>query len=359
MKYFTRELLARCRSLDDDVAESAAEEWEEAIARYNDRLGGIRSRLPLDVRKLLADVTLHDATVLVRTISSGANVDSATLRVRLEGSESKPGEVLELHYSLVRGSAFEVFPRPSECLQEGQASDLILYDEFELDEQSGIFMHSLLLADGSEMRFRFRQLRILRNYIHHQEPLALRPELLLAVASRMRNTAVAAPETLRYLFDRGWYPLEFPVGLVGPLNDLIRAGRHEDVDKMMCDLARQYLPTIETEVGSNFPKRKEVVADAFDAHHHGKYTLSILVFLTQAEDIRRDFLGVRERHYFLGSILNEEVFVRHGLDLDHATETNSLRCALLLRFLLYASGQKANQMWQRDIDEQEKLDSDV
>ena len=34
MKYFKLDLLTRCRSLDDDVAEEAAEEWEQAITAY-------------------------------------------------------------------------------------------------------------------------------------------------------------------------------------------------------------------------------------------------------------------------------------------------------------------------------------
>jgi hypothetical protein len=38
MKYFKPELLARYRSLDDGVAEAAAEEWEQAVVAYRRRL---------------------------------------------------------------------------------------------------------------------------------------------------------------------------------------------------------------------------------------------------------------------------------------------------------------------------------
>ena len=53
MKYFKPDLLARCRSLDDQVAEAAAQEWEQAITDYRARIKAIRLRLPTGARRLL------------------------------------------------------------------------------------------------------------------------------------------------------------------------------------------------------------------------------------------------------------------------------------------------------------------
>src|SRR5438552_5952067 len=52
MKYFKPDLLARCRSLDDEVAEAAAQEWEQAITDYRARIKAIRLRLPTGARRL-------------------------------------------------------------------------------------------------------------------------------------------------------------------------------------------------------------------------------------------------------------------------------------------------------------------
>ena len=43
MKYLTAELLAECRSSNDDAAELASDQWEQAITAYNARLAGIRA----------------------------------------------------------------------------------------------------------------------------------------------------------------------------------------------------------------------------------------------------------------------------------------------------------------------------
>jgi hypothetical protein len=159
MKYFKPELLARCRSLDDDVADAAAEEWEQAVVAYRQRLRAIRSRLPSGVRRLLSRVSLHDAKVL--TIAAARNQPSVRILIRLEGTASQPGEVLELNYRVVPGPhgglAFKKHPQ---LRKDTTGLGWILYDEFNLDEQRVFFTHSLLLTGGHEVEVRFHNLHV-------------------------------------------------------------------------------------------------------------------------------------------------------------------------------------------------------
>lgn len=161
MKYFTPDLLARCRSLDDDVAEAAAEEWERTSAAYAARLKAIRSSLPRDVRSLLATTSLHDAKLL--SLSFGKRERRFFLRVRLEGTGEQPGDVLELRYHPVAGPNGGVALRKhSDSGSATPGSYWVLCSEFDADEERGFFTHSLLLTGGVELEVRFHSVSIQR-----------------------------------------------------------------------------------------------------------------------------------------------------------------------------------------------------
>ncbi len=160
MKYFKPELLARCRSRDDGVADEAAKEWEEALAAYQARFASIRGQLPGGVRRLCSRFSLHDAKVLGVASSSKRKALFGML-LRLEGSPGQPGDILELNYHPVAGpnGGVEVkMHRPSEQLSRRDV--WILYDEFDLDEEHAFFIHSLLLTDGREVEIRFHNLTV-------------------------------------------------------------------------------------------------------------------------------------------------------------------------------------------------------
>ncbi len=161
MKYLTPELLVRCRSLDADVSDAAAEEWEQAIDAYRERLRVIRKGLPRGARGLLSQVTLHDAKILALVY---AKEDPwLTLLIHLEGTPSQPGEKLQLAYHLVVGEQGGVRVANHPGLHNGNSNlRWILYDEFDFDEQRSFFTHSLLLADGKEFEIRFHDLRVRR-----------------------------------------------------------------------------------------------------------------------------------------------------------------------------------------------------
>ena len=73
MRYFKPELLARCRSLDDDVAEAAAAEWDQAIARYNAKLAAIRPLFP--------EGFLHETQIIAMVLSADPEQDPNSLAI--------------------------------------------------------------------------------------------------------------------------------------------------------------------------------------------------------------------------------------------------------------------------------------
>jgi hypothetical protein len=160
MKYFKPELLARCRSPVDDTADAAAKEWERAILAYRKRLQAIRPALPGSVRRLLSRVTLHDAKVLA--ITAGPERQPwFTLLVRLEGTASSPGELLELTYLCVTGPHGGVaFKKQAPFKKNSPGLGWVLYDEFDFHKKRNFFTHSLLLTGGHEVEIRFRNLRV-------------------------------------------------------------------------------------------------------------------------------------------------------------------------------------------------------
>ena len=102
MKYFKPELLARCRSRDDDVAEAAAKEWEEAVVAYRARLEAVRPNLPGKVERLRSRFSLHDAQVL--GFAFGSEKARFGILVRPEGSSGQPGKILDITYHPVAGA---------------------------------------------------------------------------------------------------------------------------------------------------------------------------------------------------------------------------------------------------------------
>jgi hypothetical protein len=158
MKYFKPELLARCRSLDDDVAEAAAEEWEQASAAYRARLRAIRLQLPPAARRLMSRVTLHDAKVL--GVASSRRRPWFSLRLQLEGTPGQPGEALELAYHVVAVPHGGLVFRKHAIDQSPPEPLWVLYNEFDIDAERAFFTHSLLLTGGLEMEIRFHNLRI-------------------------------------------------------------------------------------------------------------------------------------------------------------------------------------------------------
>ena len=91
----------------------------------------------------------------------------------------------------------------------------------------------------------------------------------------------------------GWYPsvdtslASFKM-LANHFNPDDEEADPEGANEAMCAIFREELNDIETRLASEFPHRSEILRDAFQAHRHAQYNLSIPVFLVQAEGIWRD-----------------------------------------------------------------------
>jgi hypothetical protein len=214
---------------------------------------------------------------------------------------------------------------------------------------------------------------------------AMRP-----LVEMIQQSAQAKPAVMPYLIDRGWFvTMDLPLGYFVALEESRLAGRHDEADAAMCRFAREQVNDTERRLGERFPLRTAILADAFAAHREGRHALSIPVLLAQADGIGREILG-GSRQFFnttkrskalkdrlaafeligrpytpwgvvadmLGQLdrkisIEEDTDLRdarkmtddwfgplnrhgvlHGLDIDYPSEANSLRCVLLLRYLL-------------------------
>jgi hypothetical protein len=207
-----------------------------------------------------------------------------------------------------------------------------------------------------------------------------RMALLHAVAAKVHDQVLDA------LLRRGWcHSYHFTDAHIIYLGELASAGRDADIDEFMAEFTRREMDRILTTAVENYPDRAAILTDAFKAHRAGKFTLSIPTLLAQVDGIGCDALGL-DRHFFTvkkreqglattvaglkwpwdgtpyhlggvhermlsaltlrwalaldtnergadGSPLNRHG-VLHGLDTGYPTEFNSLRCVLLLGFVL-------------------------
>jgi hypothetical protein len=162
MQYLKPEILARLRSLDDDVAEAAANEWEQAVARYNAELDAIRPILPAGVRTLHAHCSLHDARI--RGILLASRRPRLSLLIQLEGRSAHPGAALELRYVLAGTSKHPGFTIRGHPVPERDVQDWgrIQYDEFSIvaDAPVDVFAHSLLLRGEAELQIWFTEMQV-------------------------------------------------------------------------------------------------------------------------------------------------------------------------------------------------------
>ncbi|MGL4554154.1 MAG: hypothetical protein ACRC33_23570 [Gemmataceae bacterium] len=171
MRFFTPELLDRSRSLDDAVAEQAADEWDAAGEAYRRHLKDIRSLLPAGARRFHRLFTLHDA----EAISLVHEHDPARYLLDLRLMRAKEGEVLRLSYTPAPELdwAARIIKHPQG--EGGRASKAyVLYHEFGYDAERGFATHNLLLTSGLEIEFRIKALTA--RGVTVTRPLTLSPD---------------------------------------------------------------------------------------------------------------------------------------------------------------------------------------
>lgn len=147
MKYFTPELLARVRSLNDRVSEKAHDDWDRAIARYHRRLEQITSRLPASIKRFRRQLCLHDAQI----IAMAHHGKQFFIVVQLE-PPSRTTVFLTFH--LLAKPRIE-----HRSSQEANHSGCVtwMYEEFNLDRRNRCTL-DILLSDGGVVKLRFGEL---------------------------------------------------------------------------------------------------------------------------------------------------------------------------------------------------------
>ncbi|HKI30441.1 MAG TPA: hypothetical protein VKA46_01020 [Gemmataceae bacterium] len=151
MKYFTPELVNRFRSLDDDVADAADDEWEEAIKRYHRRIRKIKPHFPEDLRRFKEQhVCLHDAEIF----SMGRQGDQFVMLLETEPPSAKP---VVLTFILEEAPTIE-----THLVKDARQGKPFYweYEEWDLDRRKRPTLE-VLLSDGSVLKLVFRDFHYL------------------------------------------------------------------------------------------------------------------------------------------------------------------------------------------------------
>lgn len=221
-------------------------------------------------------------------------------------------------------------------------------------------------------------------------------EILADVMVRSAQAVKVVQNTVsERLIERGWFPSShFTDRMIIEIHNLFNDGRETEVDELMAEFARMQVNRIEKSLCELYPARIPILTETFEAHRGQKYALSIRCFLAEADGIGREVLGTGRNHIYkeshrekgasakvrdavipaigpvcrpdsllgrllaplkmkwsLGVTTEERELARatapgygplnrhgvlHGVDTDYPSEMNSLRCVLLLGFLLDA-----------------------
>jgi hypothetical protein len=151
MKFFTPELYLQFNSPDDQIAETAHEAWESALARYERHLNRISSRLTPATRKIAKTLCLHDGQysgISLPLLPTGDN----SLAVLSTRSDSK---LIVLLYVLAEEPLIQEVGEPWPYAKDNPCW---LYDEFDIDSH-GIQQHEILISSGRVITLRFHEMQ--------------------------------------------------------------------------------------------------------------------------------------------------------------------------------------------------------
>lgn len=211
---------------------------------------------------------------------------------------------------------------------------------------------------------------------------ALRPAVaaLGSVAMFLSDVMLRIPAELRAsvveLANRGWFfDPNMPLPSMWQTKTLIEEGKADQADTFMAAHFENRLDEIEAQLASALPDRARFFSAGFEAHRQGKFSLSILMFIAQADGVCAELRG---GHFFLkdrkgrpqpatyaegfaGDFMDEIAHlalaedlpirnrmatwlasgatglnrhgVMHGESLDYDTKENSLRAISLLNYV--------------------------
>ena len=109
-------------------------------------------------------------------------------------------------------------------------------------------------------------------------------EVFAEIKLRIQYTFNKSPEVFYNISKYGWYidSLLTPAETFD-LNDLLNEGKIADVDEFFMNYYENQLKEIQISIQSNFPKRIELIKEAFTNYKEGRYYSSILILLSQID----------------------------------------------------------------------------
>lgn len=179
--------------------------------------------------------------------------------------------------------------------------------------------------------------------------------------------------------EHGWFfDMELPFNATFEIKKYLLSEKKEEVNLALIAYFKEENKRIKTNVLKTFPKRKNILLRAFEAHENGLYELSIPVFFTQIDGICKEcfkgelFLKIRNtdktkasahieklatKNNWLIAMLHAVIeetpiswsknkrdnnnfkgvnrhTVLHGESLDYGTEENSLKVISLLNYVV-------------------------
>jgi hypothetical protein len=151
MKFFTRDLYRRCRSIDEGILNAACEEWEQANEAYERHLAAIEPEFPPHLRDF-AELLLHDAKV-----QSIARQGKQLILVLHK--DIPPRDLVILCYELEGEPNVEPF---ADAPTDWSRPTTFQFDELEVEREGEvkIYCQSIVFANGWLMRLRFRDVRV-------------------------------------------------------------------------------------------------------------------------------------------------------------------------------------------------------
>jgi hypothetical protein len=180
MRYFTPQLFVRLQECHDASTFGAVNAaWEQAAQQYWAQLQQLTPELSRDLRRFVCWGSMHDARVLEIGTMRQLSLTYSLVDAPVIDRTALPGE----HQSLPTSWLYDELERDSEMLFnvrlriQDRASDL----PAPATAQAGwrpIFLHSILLSNGWEIRLRFHRLAATRttSLFCAAEPLLLAPE---------------------------------------------------------------------------------------------------------------------------------------------------------------------------------------
>ena len=197
---------------------------------------------------------------------------------------------------------------------------------------------------------------------------------LIGLLQSLEKASLRDRASLEQLAGRGWFfGPRMPVSVISHLGRASE-GTSNEVDEIVGQLVRCSLDDTEAALIESYPHRSHLFQESFRAHRECKYTLSIPVFLSQADGIFQEKHGEilfktaatdvvsafssEVRGSFFKAVLHpltskdlplwkhtkllEESFkglnrhqVMHGMIVDYGTELNSLKAVSLLDYLCW------------------------